>query len=127
MTAVTRKRSTVVPAAGPSRNLVVGVVVLVAIALIAGYLASRLATPGPSPVSVTGELSGVVSKVNAGRTNICLTVSGNPEAVCSGLWLPDGVAFPSVGSRISVWVVRVPTAQGAQDMFVLEPTTPADI
>jgi hypothetical protein len=109
----------------PPTALIIGVLALVLAALVAGFLGSKLlATPGTSSLHVTQELSGVVSLVNGDRTNICLTVAGSADPVCSGLWLPDGTTFPTVGTPISVWVVTLPTANGMEDVFVLKPDGP---
>ena len=124
MTALTRKRSSeVIAPAPPSKRLVVIAAALVVAALILGFVGSRVLPGGSTALVVTQELTGVVSKVNSDQTHICMTVGNSPEAVCSGLWLPDGTAFPPVGSRISVWVVKVPTARGSQDMFILQPNS----
>jgi hypothetical protein len=108
--------------AGTRTRVAILAATLVVAAGLAGFLLSRITNStslgGPY---VTSQLVGVVSKANAGQTNICLTVSTSADAVCSGLWVPGNVAFPAVGARISVWVVRVPVAGGAIDQFILQP------
>jgi hypothetical protein len=109
----------------PPPALLVGALALVVAALVIGFLGSKLlGIQAGSSLRVTQELSGVVSLVNGDRTNICMTVDGSAEPVCSGLWLPDGTSFPVVRTPISVWVVTLPTANGVEDVFVLKPTGP---
>ena len=107
----------------PSARVIGAVAILVVAALVIGFLGSKLlGTTTSSSLRVTQELSGVVSVVNGGRTNICMTVEGSVDAICSWLWLPDGTSFPAVGTPISVWVITLPTANGVEDVFVLKPS-----
>lgn len=126
MSVASRSRTRLAPSLGKRSPtvLVIGVALVVVASLGIGFLGSRLIGPASSSLHVTQELSGVVSQVNGDQTNICMKVDVSADAVCSGLWLPDGTAFPTVGTSISVWVVTLPTANGVEDVFVLQPAGP---
>ena len=113
------------PARTSTRTILVAVALVAAAALVVGFVLSRatiVTQPGPA---VTQELTGTVAKVNAGGTNICLSVPDQTELACSGLWVPAGTPFPAVGDSITVWVVNIPRGGHIEEQYILQPGAPA--
>jgi hypothetical protein len=103
--------------------MAVAIVILAAVAVTIG--SSRFALVASGEPRVSEQFSGVVSKVNGGQTQICMSVPSATEWRCGGLWIGGNETFPVVGDHIAVWVVQVPTDQGVMEQFILQPGSSA--
>ncbi len=87
---------------------------VIGVILVAGALvlaARAVPSGGAGGPTLTGSYTGRVSQVNRTGNAVCLDVNGS--SVCGDVWLPSGQAAPSLGSTLTVWVLRVPIANGA--------------
>jgi len=105
----------------PPLWVAVGLALIAWIALAAVVL-SRFGGPVlvVSQPTVVGEATGVVTVVNQAGSALCLSGPGSGDEPCSNLLMPMDGAAPAVGDTVSVWIVRVPLADGSMiDTFVL--------